>query len=529
MKSRDFLILVTVFVFLAVSTGSVAAEAPLQVPLDQALVLEGGESSNPLYYDPATTSDSDLKLVFSGLVALDPHMNLIPDLASTWEISPDGTVYTFHLRQNARFHDGRAVTAQDVIFSWERAAAPATRSGTVLTYLGDIVGVREMNRQAASGIRGLKAIDDHTLQVTIDMPKPYFLLKLTYPTAFVVDKANIATGPDWYRHPNGTGPYKLIEWIKDKQIVYQANPDFYLGKPGLPYVVINLYSGEGSALYETGDVDMAGVPLYSVDRFLDPAEPLHKELHTSVNLCTDYIVFDSTRPPFNDIKVRQAFTMAFDRQEYIDVVLHGHALPAVGLYPPGLPGFNSMLKGISYDPQGARQLLAESKYGGPTGLPAIVYTDSGFGSTVGLEVAALAQMWKQTLGVTISIENIEPNYYTEQISARHHGQLFTYGWCADYPDPENFADLLFYSDSNQNISGYSNLDLDKLLEAARTEQNVTRRMALYQQAEQIIVNDAPVLFITHSLSYTLVKPYVKGFVATPIDISLERYMWLEGK
>jgi oligopeptide transport system substrate-binding protein len=528
-RVRDLLVFAMLVVLITAAAGNASAASSFKVPLNQALVLEGGESTNPRDYDPATTQGAGDKLVFSGLVAFDPRLNLVPDLAADWEINPKGTVYTFHLRQNARFHNGRPVTAQDVIYSWDRAAAPQTKSVTVMTYLGDITGIKDMHSGAASSISGLKAIDDHTLQVTIDAPKPYFLLKLTFPTAFIVDRANVTSGPDWYRKPNGTGPYKLIQWTKDEQIIYQADPDFYLGRPGLPYVVVNLFAGDGTALYETGDIDMTGVYLYSVDRFLDPTEPLHDELHTSVDLCTGYIVFDTTKPPFDDLNVRQAFTMAFDRQKYIDVVMHGHALPALGLYPPGLPGFNTALTGPAYDPQAALQLLAESKYGGPSGLPAIVYTDGGYGSIAGSEVAALAQMWKQNLGVTITIENIEPDFYLDEIYSGNHGQLFGSGWCADYPDPENFADALFHTGTEQNVGGYSNPALDKLLEAARVEQDVTKRIALYQQAEQMIVNDAPVLFTTHSLSYVLVKPYVKGFATTPIDISLERYMWLAGK
>jgi oligopeptide transport system substrate-binding protein len=241
------------------------------------------------------------------------------------------------------------------------------------------------------------------------------------------------------------------------------------------------------------------------------------------------VVFDSSKPPFDDAKVRQAFSMAFDRQKYIEVVLRGQALPATGLYPPGLPGFNIALKGLPYDPEKARQLLAESKYGGPAGLPDVVFTNAGFGSYVSGDVAALAQMWQQNLGVTITVENLDPNFFYDQIYAGNHGQIFDGGWCADYPDPENFADILFHSASAQNTGNYSNPALDALLEKARVEQDVTTRIATYQQAEQMIVDDAPVLFTTHSLSYQLVRPYVKGFAFTPISISIERYMWLEGK
>ncbi|MFT3892932.1 MAG: peptide ABC transporter substrate-binding protein [Anaerolineales bacterium] len=499
----------------------------INIPLDQALVLAGGESTNPRQYDPHTTHGSGDKRIFSGLVSLDPQLNLTPDLAESWDISADGKTYTFHLRQNAKFHNGKPVTAQDVLYSLERSASPELASDTALTYLGDIEGIQAYAKGEAEHISGLSVADDHTIQITIDAPKPYFLLKLTYPTAFVLDKENVDSGEEWYRQPNGTGPYKLIEWTSFKRMVYEANPDFYLGKPSIPYIIVDLYSGVSQQLYETGDVDIAGV--YSIERFTDPTEPLHNELRTGVSLCTGYVVFDATQPPFDDANVRKAFSMAFNRQQYIDVVWSGHALPANGLYPPGLPGFNLQLKGLSYDPAQARELLKQSKYGGPEGLPPIVFTNSGIGTYVSGDVAAMAQMWKQNLGVTITVENIESNFYSDQIYSGNHGQLFDGGWCADYPDPENFADALFHTGSQQNNGGYSNPQLDTLLEAARVEPDVSKRIAMYQQAEQMLVDDAAALFTVHYLSYELVKPYVKGYVQTPIDIPIERYMWLEGK
>ncbi len=530
-RFRRNIVLLLVFLLLFSASIPRVAASTLQtdVPLNQALVLEGGESTNPRDYDPATTHGNGDKLAFSGLVSFDTKLTLTPDLAEKWEISTDGKVYTFHLRANAKFHDGRSVTAQDVIYSWKRAANPDLHSDTVLTYLGDIVGIKEMTTGEAEHARGLIAIDDHTLQVTIDAPKPYFLYKLTYPTAFIVDKANVESGEEWYRKPNGTGPYRLTKWKSFESIVYEANADFYLGKPSIPYVVIQLYSGVGTRLYESNEIDLTGVSLYDADRFLDRTEPLHNELITGVSLCTSYVIFDTTRPPFDDVNVRKAFTMAFDRQRYIDVVLNGKALPANGLYPPALPGFNLALKELPFDPAQARELLKKSKYGGSEGLPPIVFTDAGIGTYVGADVAALADMWQKNLDVKITVENIEPDYYYDQVYSGNHGQLISNGWCADYPDPENFADVLFHSDSSQNSGGYSNPQLDTLLEQARIEQDVNKRIGMYQQAEQMIVDDAAVLFTTHSLSYQLVKPYVKGYVFTPIDIPIERYMWLDGK
>ena len=529
-KVYTFLVLVFLLIFSAAGVASNAsASEKTQGSLKQALVLAGSESTNPREYDPATTHGSGDKLVYSGLVSFDPHLNLTPELAETWSISADGTVYIFYLRENAKFHDGRAVTADDVVYSLERALNPALRSDTALTYLGDIIGAREVATGQAEHISGLKILDEHTLQITIDAPKPYFLLKLTYPTSFVVDKVNVESGDDWFRAPNGTGPFRMTEWRRFEQITYEANPDFYFGKPSIPYVIVQLYSGVDIRLYEAGEIDMTGVSYYSIERFLDPTEPLHEELLTGVNLCTGYVVFDITKPPFDDAKVRQAFSMAFNRQKYIDVVLHGGALPAIGIFPPGLPGFNIGLKGIPYDPEGARQLLAESTYGSADNLPPIIYTSTGIGSYIRADVAAMVQMWQQVLGVEIMVENLEPNFYYDQIYAGKHGQIFSAGWCADYPDPENFADVLFHSQSAQNNGNYSNPEVDRLLESARTESDISKRIEMYQHAEQIIVDDAPVLFTTHSLSYQLVKPYVKGYIFTPISVPIERYMWLDGK
>ena len=162
----------------------------------------------------------------------------------------------------------------------------------------------------------------------------------------MLDKKNVESGPDWYRTPNGTGPYKLTRWDSFKQMVYTANPDYYLGAPSIPQIVVELYTGTGISLYESGEIDMTGISSSNVPRVLDPADPLHADLHSGVSLCTDYVVFDVSKPPFDDVRVRQAFSMAFDRQKYIDVVDNGVGIPA-----KALPGYNLNLQGLPYDPQ----------------------------------------------------------------------------------------------------------------------------------------------------------------------------------
>ncbi|MBC8078155.1 MAG: peptide ABC transporter substrate-binding protein [Chloroflexales bacterium] len=495
------------------------------VPRDESLLLAGGESSNPRVYDPATGGGHGL--VFSGLMMFTPQLALAPDLAESLEVSDDGTRYTFHLRPNARFHSGRPVTAQDVIYSWERAADPLTDSHTVLTYLGDIVGVRERRSGAAKRISGLRALDERTLEVQIDAPKPYFPMKLTYITTFVVDQANIESGPEWWRAPNGTGAYRLIRWEPLKVQLFERVADFYGGEPAIRYLVVQLYAGVGMRMYETGALDYTGVSSYDLDRVRAPGEPLGRDLVEGVSMCTSYISFDVRQPPFDDLRVRQAFALAVDKGRYHDTVLRGGSLQASGLFPPALPGYTVGRSVAAYDPEQARRLLAESKYGGAAGLPLVTFTSGGFGSDVDPALGTLIDMWQRTLGVTVQVENLEPNQASDIMQQGHHGQLFWGGWCADYPDPENFTDPLFHSEGEENLGNYANPALDQLLEQARVERDAGRRVAMYQQAEQLILDDVPAIFLSHGLSYTLVKPYIKGYVETPIGIPLVRYLSLD--
>jgi len=503
-----------------------AGTGPLlsSIPRDQELVLLGGESSDPREYDPATGHGDSF--VFSGLVTFDPRLHIVPDLARSWDVGARGAVYTFHLRRNARFHDGRPVTARDVVYSWERAAAPATDSDTVLTYLGDIVGVRDRFAGKARHIRGLRVLDDHTLRVTLDAPKPYFLGKLTYPTAAVVDRFNVASDPNWYRTPNGSGPYRLLRWQPGQYKLYERFDRFYLGAPRIRYVLVRLFAGVGIRLYETGDIDMTGVGSYNAESVRDPQNPLHRDLVQGVDMCTEKVTFDVTQPPFDDPEVRQAFALSVDRQRYVDLVLHGVGLPARGLYPPSLPGYDAGLAGQTFDPAAARRMLARSRYKAAGSLPPIVLTTSGFGSYESPAVAALAAMWQRTLGVSIGIENVEPDRYIDELHAGRHGGLFFDGWCADYPDPENFADVLFHSGAQANLGHYSNRTLDLLLERARVEPDVTARLRMYDRAQRMIVGDAAAIFLAHDESLTLVKPYVGGYVFTPLSVPIVRYLSL---
>jgi oligopeptide transport system substrate-binding protein len=490
------------------------------------LRLAGGD---PMTLDPALATDavsaSYIVEIFGGLVTLDKDLQIAPDIAESWDVSPDGTAYTFHLRQNVFFHGGsRVVTAADFKYSMERAANPDTASLVADAYLGDIVGAKDMIRGRASEISGIEVVDDFTLRITIDQPKPYFLAKLTYPTAFVVDRTQVEADPrNWTKKPRGTGPYMLKEWKLGEKIVLEANDRYHLGAPSVQTVEFLLAGGSVLTMYENDEIDVSGVSINDIDRVTDPSDPLHADYQTADELSISYLGFNTEKPPFDDVKVRQAFGLAIDREKIAEVVLMSLLPVANSIMPPGVPGYNPSETVPAYDPEKAKQLLAESKYGGPDGLPEVTVTEVGAGASAGLDLQAMVEMWKDNLGVDVQIQQTEEATFWQDLDKGAY-QMFTAGWIMDYPDPEDVLDILFYSQSRQNSSHYSNPQVDDLLLKARTELDTSARMALYQQAEQMILDDVPWIPLYYGRNHALVKPYVKDFLLPPMVIPRLRYV-----
>ncbi len=498
------------------------------------LRLTGGQggSMDPPTLDPALASDAASSVyvveIFSGLVSLDPNLKVIPDLAERWDVSSNRTVFTFYLRKDAKFQDGRPVTAQDFKYSIERTTNPATVSTTADAYLGDIVGVKDKLTRKTSEVSGVQVVDDYTLKITIDQPKSYFLAKLTFPTAFVVDKNNVEKGGrTWTDRPNGTGPFKLQEYVRGQRLILAKNPNYYRDpKPQVDEVDFILTGTSPMTMYENGDIDSVFVSLNDIERVSDPNSPLNKELSTGPELSTSFIVFNLKKPPFDDPKVRQAFALAIDRKTIADVVYKKMFKPANSILPPGMPGSDTNLPASIYDPAQAKQLLSQSKYAGK--LPDITWTTAGGGGGTASDIQAMAGMLKDNLGVNISIQQTDWASFLDQINdpASNQYQIFDIAWIADYADPENFFNVLFHTGSTQNWANYSNSEVDKLIDKAGLEQDTATRFKLYQQAEQMILADTPVVPLTYSTTFDLTKPYVKGMFYPPLIIPRLQYVSL---
>ncbi|PIQ92157.1 MAG: hypothetical protein COV69_03405 [Parcubacteria group bacterium CG11_big_fil_rev_8_21_14_0_20_39_14] len=537
------------------------------VPKDVAKEKEGGIryiDSETLMQMPKNWQQWISKWIVQGEKA-DAKVAMAPDLCE--EIpepiyNPDGTVsYVFKIRNNAKFHDGREVTAYDFQYSIDRACDSHLRpipSTTAELYLSDIIEAEDMIRgrienrvyrekdinepfditKVIGDIPGIEVLDKKTLKITIDAPKPYFLWKLTYPTAFVVDKLQVEADIqkyNWTRRPNGTGPFKLTSWERRQKIVLERNKDYHLGMPKTERFIVNL-AGGGSPLmnFEENEVYITGIGKTTVGKVRGPEyssyDPevydaeLAKLYIETPSVDVYYIGFNSRMKPFDDMKVRQAFAMAIDKEKLAHEYLMDLVLPAHGILPPGVAGYRPDFKGLEFNPDKARQLLKESKYGGPEGLGRLILHVSGKGPSDKLG-EKLTWEWKQNLGVEIEIEQTDFGTYIEDLKKGKYA-LFEMGWIADYPDAEDFLDLKFHGDRSvaNNEVRYNNPEVNKLLEMARIESNPEKRVQLYQQAEKIIVEEAPWLPLFHGKNNAVIKPFIKGYYSPPMVIPILRFV-----
>ncbi|MCH8799471.1 MAG: peptide ABC transporter substrate-binding protein, partial [Chloroflexi bacterium] len=337
---------------------------------------------------------------------------------------------------------------------------------------------------------------------------------------------------NWFRQPNGTGPFKMTEYKVGETLILSRNDGYHLGPPKLAVVEFILSGGTSMLMYENDEIDIAGVGLADLDRLLEPTNSLNAELKRAApSFSIQYIGLNVNEPPLDDRKVRQALNLAIDKQEIATIVLGDQVVPATGILPPGFPGFSESVSGFGFDPVRAKQLLLESKYGDDLeNMPPITITTPGsFGANVSLDMEVVLAMWEKNLGIKTEFQQTEFATFLKDLNKRRF-QMFDIGWIADYPDPENFLDILFYSDSSNNHTNYSNPEVDALLEKARVETDETLRFSIYNKVEQIILDDAPWIPLWYSGErYLLVKPYVHDYLLTPLIIPKLRHIYLTDK
>jgi oligopeptide transport system substrate-binding protein len=493
--------------------GSASGQVPatLRTPL-------GGEPPTIDPYFATDFSSGDLTfLLYTTLVGFDSRGNLIAEGARSWDASPNGLIYTFHLRDNVSFHSGRKVTAADWKWSFERMADPALKTSVADVVLAGVAGF-EARQQGASELAGVKAIDPLTLQITLNSAaRGGFLNRLAYYAAVVLDRDVVEKGGNvWYEKTDaGSGPFALKEWVHNDHVTLISNPRYFLGTPKINQLELPIVTQAATRLseYLAGQLDLVPVPLSDFQRIkADPT--LGKQL---VVFPRSQFVWLGLNPrvyePFKDVRVRRAFAMAIDKDKIAKTVFFGFYQPANSIVPPGIPGFYSEYKGIQYDPEQAKKLLAEA---GMTGkLPPLTIAVNPIAQDYQMAAEAAGAMLKATLGVEVTLQRTEFASFQSGMNRRTVFQAFMTGWAADYLDYSDYLDLLLYSKSPLDRVSYASPEFDKLVDQANAAPNDTERIAFYHKAEALAVQEAPMVPVVFTQFALLKKPYVQGLQTTP--------------
>jgi oligopeptide transport system substrate-binding protein len=499
-------------VLLLALAGSAGSPALAQDPASaRGSVYRRPLGSEPASLDPARIADiygrPVAQQIFDGLVEFDHTLTIAPALAQFWKGSRDGLTWTFNLRKGVRFHNGREVTADDVVFSLTRLLDPKVKS-TAGDLFTNILGAQDFREGRATSVRGLTAVDPSTVRIVLVEPQTLFISTLAIGHAKIVPRDLVTQQGDAFGSaPVGTGPFRFERWERRKEIVLAANPEYFGGPPRLGRIVYRIFPDEGSgAMFEEfkrGRLEDSPVPMQDYPKILTATPLTHiKRPMFSVR----FLGLNTRLKPLADPRVRQAFLYALDREAIVQEATRGRFLLARGILPPGTPGYNPRLSGYVYNPGRARDLLAQAGYPEGRGLPPFTIW-----ATVKLEpehpriVRALA-------AVGIQVEFKYQSDWPQFARSLNEGQfdIFQYAWFADVPDPDNFLFKLFHSKSPRNYTGYANLQLDELLQRARSEADDQRRADLYRRAEQQIMDEAVVVPFFHYTYERVFQPYVRS-------------------
>ncbi len=503
---------------------------------EQVLLL--GNGAEPTDLDPhvitGTKEFAIATALFEGLASVDPvDSHPTPGVASSWDLSPDGTVYTFHLRPDARWSNGDPVTADDFVWSWRRELTPAL-AAEFCFYLFDIHGAQDFNAGKTTDFStvGVRALDPATFEVTLDHPTPYFLNLLRAPPFFPVHRASVeAAGPFDHRGTGwtkagrlvGNGPFALSEWTINKVVDVRKNT-YYWDAARVRLNAVRFYPYDSldteERAFRAGQLHRTyGVPFAKIDAYKrDQPGALRLDPYAR----TQYLALNTKRPPLDDGRVRRALGLAVDREAIVRNLTRGGERAAYALDPPDTGGFTARAR-LPYDPVAARKLLADAGHPGGQGLPPIelLYNTSEANRVI---AEAVQQMWKTELGVNATLTNQEWKVYLSRRTQQDY-QMYEGGWTTFYLDPTGFLEL-FVGGSIINQTGWANAGYDAALNNAHTLDAAAREAQL-QRAEEILMDEAPIIPIYHHVRAYLLSPAVQGWSSNRIDDHPYKYVWLK--
>ncbi|MCV9877355.1 oligopeptide ABC transporter substrate-binding protein OppA [Brenneria izbisi] len=506
-----------------------AATVPAGVQLAEKQELVRNNGAEVASLDPhkieGVPESNVLRDVLEGLVISDVNGKVIPGVAERWD-NKDFKVWTFHLRKDARWSNGDPVTAQDFVYSWQRLADPKTASpyASYLQY-GHLLNIDDIIAgKKAPDTLGVKALDDHTLEITLSEAVPYFYKLPIYPAMSPVNKSVVEKfGDKWTQPQNwvGNGAYKLKAWVVNEKIVLARNPQYWDNADTVINQVTYLpIASEVTDVnrYRSGEIDMTYNYL-PIELFQKLKKEIPQEVQANPYLCTYYYEINNQKAPFNDVRVRTALRLGLNQDILTNKVKNQGDTPAYGFVPPYIDGLKVDEPEWFTWPQAkrneeAKKLLAQAGYTADKPLTlSLLYNTSDLHKKLAI---AAASLWKQNIGVTVKLDNQEWKTY---LSSRHQGtyDIARAGWCADYNEPSTFLNSMI-SDSSNNTSHYKNQEFDQLMSKSLQVTTDEARSVIYQQAEALLDKDAVIAPVYYYANIRLVKPYVGGLTGKdPLD------------
>jgi oligopeptide transport system substrate-binding protein len=502
-------------------------------------ILHIGSGSEPKDLDPQTTTGSPESQIqdalFEGLTAWHPdHTDPIPGAAENWEISPDGTVYTFHIRPDAKWSNGDPLTAQDFIFAYKRILSPVMSAPYAYMHFCIKNAEAFHNKEIADFSEvGMKAIDDKTLQITLKAPTSYFLRLLRYRSFYPVHPPTILKfgriddrDTKWTRAGNlvGNGAFSLLSWEPNRKVVVEKNLNYWdKNTTRLNQIIfypIDDMNAEEYA-FRTGQLHVTKETPAERIKYYQENKP--EQIHLNPFLGTYFYELNTQHPPLDDVRVRRALALALDREMIVKYVCKAGEPAAYSLTPPDTDGYTAVAQ-IPFDPEQARKLLADAGYPNGEGFPKMdVLYNTHKGHMRIAEV--IQQIWKDNLNIDIGLMNMEWKTYLAEKKS-HQYDIARASWIGDYTDPSTFLEL-FITGGGNNDSAWSNTKYDALVKKASFELEKDKRHELFQQAEKILLDEAPFIPIYYYRNKSLIHPSVKNWKPNPLDRHPYKYIYLE--
>lgn len=458
------------------------------------------------------------QFLFERLVMLDENNDMVPGAAERWERSEDGRTWTFHLRRDALWSDGRPVTAHDWVYTFRRLLDPT--SGNVFAFFYyDIKNARAINQGEIKDLTmaGVTAADDHTFVIQTERPCPYLPYITSFPTSAPVPHWQVKKyGSKWTEPGNcvSNSSYMLDTWDHGRQMSYVLNPNYTGPNKGYLERLVGVFftgSGPGTIPYENSEIDLHTIDAMDMDRVLrDPV--LSEEIDRSPFPATWYLFFKTLQAPFNDVRVRQAIARAIDRKSLASIVLRDTVEPAYTMIPPTLPGYvGEKYRYIQqHDPTEAKRLLAEAGYPGGRGFPKTEMWLRQAAPNIKSAALAIQGMLKSTLGINIEVRDQEQKLFTDNMVNRQIPMAIV-GYTYDYPDPSDMLGLVWHSQpKGYGRHDWKNDRFDDLVDRGAIELDPFKREHMYDEAERVLAEDVGGVFLFHNLAVELRKPWIKG-------------------